>query len=136
MGFEGKKWIDVFQELIKFMKTWDNYALAVTYLNMMVYFKDSRTPDDPIIAIFNNLLIEIITAAPDERLSLEKTIEKSLEIFTVEIKRDNIRKIGSLVKRMSQNDEHMDKLFNNFKKSKVAQLRKDAVLNAHYGLQI
>jgi len=67
---------------------------------------------------------------------LEKTIEKSLEIFTVEIKRENIRKIGSLVKRMSQNEEHADKLFDTFKKSKVAQLRKDAVMNARYGIKV
>ena len=118
------------------MKTWDNYALAVTYLDMMVYFKDSRTPDDPIISKFNDLLVEIIASTPDERPSLEKTIEKSLELFTVEIKKENIRKIGSLVKRMSQNEEHADKLFDTFKKSKVAQLRKEEVLNARYGLQV
>jgi len=139
MGFEGKKWIDVFQELIKFMKTWDNYALAVTYVDMMVYFTNSKTPgtpDDPIISKFNDLLVEIIASTPDERPSLEKTIEKSLELFTVEIKRENIRKIGSLVKRMSQNEEHADKLFDTFKKSKVAQLRKDAVMNARYGIKV
>ena len=53
-----------------------------------------------------------------------------------EIKKENIRKIGSLVKRMSQNDEHADKLFDTFKKSKVAQLRKEDVMNARYGIKV
>lgn len=129
MKFEGKKWLDVFQELIKFMKTWDNYALAVTYADFIIQLKE-----ETLLAEFNTMLLDIIASTPDERPTVEQTIEISLNIFAGKIKRDEMKKLNNIVKQMSKNDKTVNDMLVKLQHSRISDLRKDELMNKKYGL--
>jgi len=129
--FEGKKWIDMFHELIGFIKTWDNYALAVTYGDMMLQFMDNLS-DNVVLKGFNEMLVDIITATPDQRVSLDKSIEQAVQIFTVKIKKDVALKTTNKIKELSKNSDFNNRMKDRHYNFKLKQLHKDYLLDKSY----
>jgi serine/threonine protein kinase len=134
MNFVGKRWLEVFEELIKYIKTWDNYAMAVTYFIMITDFAEIKTKNGEysILKKFNELLTSIITATPEERPTVEIVIEQSLIIFTEKLDRKSFYEMNNGVKTISKNEEKKKKIIAHFHKSKIAELRKEEELNALY----
>ena len=138
--FVGKKWSVVFIELIKNVKTWDNYALAVTYLEFVMDFAELRKAGEgeegggnQILRKYSDLLTFIIISTPDERLSIEETITRTIELFSTKIDNDNIVKLHEKTKQLSKDADFKRKLMFRHHKSKMDELVKDDMLDTHYG---
>lgn len=138
--FVGKKWSDVFSELIKYIKTWDNYALAITYLEFVMDFAELRkqstdegSDSNPIIRKYSDLLTHIIISAPDERPSIGETITRTIELFSTKIDKENVIKLHEKTKQLSKNEDFKRKLMYRHHKSKMDELAKDDLLDTHYG---
>ena len=98
----GKLTYTVFiHELCKSMDSWDIYALAVTYTKILYI-----TYTQDFMGRFNQLLKDIIFAAPNERSKLCKKIEdimKRVEASEIDIKKIKFDEIKRLrTKRMSE----------------------------------
>lgn len=81
-AFIGKSWFELYEHLIKYRNTWDNYSLSMVYLMEMdnihqmyptTYDKISALPPFP---KYRNLLENIIFSMPDERLTVDDTISQ------------------------------------------------------------
>ena len=71
----GKPWKDMLKDLLKEdnYKTWDNYALSITMLFVL-------NGNESINEEYKKLLKEIVLSMPGERLSIEETRNRLLEI--------------------------------------------------------
>ena len=81
--FLGKTWWSVYEELIKFVDTWDNYSAAAIYT---ILLRDARRANkslyDKVIGKnreraerYINGLKRIIYAMPNERMSTNDTLQ-------------------------------------------------------------
>ena len=132
MKFVGKKWSAVFYELIKYVKTWDNYALAITYLEFTIDFATNNNAN-AIMKTYSELLTHIIISTPDERPSVEDVISKTIELFSTKIDKQTIDKIHEKTHEMSKDVEFKRRLLYNYHKSKIDELRKDEMLDTLFG---
>jgi serine/threonine protein kinase len=75
----GKTWFQLYEELIKFSSTWDNYSLAMVYLiEINNIYKHRRTLEDKneFVAKYLQILENIVFSMPDERPTLTETIKQ------------------------------------------------------------
>jgi serine/threonine protein kinase len=78
--FVGKTWFELYEHLIQYANTWDNYSIAITYLLIM----DDIYAEHPEIIRhmeekqhakdYVKYLIQIVFSMPDERPSLVETL--------------------------------------------------------------
>ena len=69
------------QELTKFYKTWDNYALSILYLRIMGFLFGNKFFKNQLIIMFSQLLLINIHPDPNKRKTLEESIETYNAIF-------------------------------------------------------
>ena len=76
----GKPWFNLYEELIKFSSTWDNYSLSMVYLiEINNMYQTRRTIYDQNDSVYNDYLKILETIAfsmPDERPTLTETIKQ------------------------------------------------------------
>jgi len=80
--FLHKSWFSMYEHLIHFHPTWDNYSLAISYLVML----DDIHMEKPDIFSekdhqFAELLSKIVYAMPNERPSISDTIKQVKKLF-------------------------------------------------------
>lgn len=74
--FENQTWENLFNELVKFKETWDNYALSIVYLKMLNIMNLSKNEDqEQKISEYEKLLLTVIFSLPNERKKPEETKE-------------------------------------------------------------
>ena len=85
--FMDKPWWELYEELIKYVDTWDNYSIAVIYARLIdrAYFANSANfekafaKNQSAMNLYMNGLERVLYAAPNERLSIaefEKYVPK------------------------------------------------------------
>lgn len=81
--FDRSTWKAVLDELLKWKATWDNYSLAVVYLQ---FFKelnlDHYANDYEHIGAYKKLLKQILLSLPNERLTPDNTIKQINALFS------------------------------------------------------
>jgi serine/threonine protein kinase len=89
--FMKKNMKSLIDELIQYKMTWDNYSLAVIYLQILKDIFQDDTMNEPRIQSYRKFLIHIFTALPQERPTPEKTksdIRESISrIPSIELKK-------------------------------------------------
>ncbi len=63
-------------DVLQFSNTWDNYALSILYLRILIGIHRSIGIKNKFIILFMKLLVTNIHLNPLKRLSIEMTIEK------------------------------------------------------------
>ena len=78
--FEKKTKEEAYQTIITYANTWDNYALAVTFIKLIRRFYPTNQPH--LIESYINILYDIILALPSSRPQTKDTQEKIKQLFT------------------------------------------------------
>ena len=73
--FIGKKKNDIINELLKYKETWDNFSISILYLKTLGYIFDKEFINNSFIIKFSLLLLQNINPYPDERFSIDETID-------------------------------------------------------------
>lgn len=115
--FVGKKWSILFDELIKRKNTWDNYALTVTYIIILM---DLHLAELPILKLYAEYMLTILRSTPEERPTTKDTITKLKAIFSNTIP----------IKQIKQTDIQNNQMAisENIEKTKINQIQGDAKL--------
>jgi serine/threonine protein kinase len=101
--FENKSWKSIYDELLKFKFSWDNYSLACIYLYIFNTLKlESFEKDYPLIQDFKSTLKNIIFCIPSERPLPKVTLDKInsnfnnvSRTFSKKIKKDTIENFNN-----------------------------------------
>tara|TARA_Y100000768_G_C23989817_1_gene691568 strand:- start:2903 stop:4021 length:1119 start_codon:yes stop_codon:yes gene_type:complete len=80
---------DVIKELLKYYKTWDNYALSILYLRIYEYFFPEGFHENSILINFSQLLLINISPDPNKRLTIKETIKRFSDLFYIDGNVDN-----------------------------------------------
>ena len=74
--FTNKKYDEIINEIILYHTTWDNYALSIIYLNILIGIHKTIQKKNKFIVLFMRLLIENINPNPYKRNTVESTMQK------------------------------------------------------------
>lgn len=98
--FIDKKKDDIINELLKYKETWDNFSISILYLKTLGYIFDKEFIDNSFIIKFSLLLLQNINPYPDERFSINETID----LFNLtQLTETNITKSKELSKSINFN---------------------------------
>ena len=89
LSFENKTWENLLNELIKYRESWDNYALSIVYLKLLIIINinptDNALPgsqeNKQKIIEYEELLHKNILALPNERKKPEETKEEIKKVL-------------------------------------------------------
>lgn len=116
-------WGNVYDELVKYHKSWDNYGVAVMILDMLriMELHEEASNNFPFMKKYIELLTNIVLSMPDKRPTAEET---STEIKTIMSKlprtdKARIRKVLTLWARTNHGSQQLAK-------SKMATFKTDA----------
>ena len=123
--FDGKTWKAVLDELLKCNKSWDNYGIAVLYLNII---KDLLL-DQYIIKYqhlkkYQELLKQVVMSSPNERLTARDTITKINSIFS-SISKIEHKKFKSELQTDVKNPENYKKRRQNIATHKLHEIQSE-----------
>jgi serine/threonine protein kinase len=115
-------WGNVYDELVKYHKSWDNYGVAVMILDMLriMELREEASNNFPFMKQYIELLTKIVLSMPDKRPSAEET---AIEIRTVMSKlprkdKANIRKVLTPWARANRGSQQLAK-------SRIATVKTD-----------
>jgi len=144
-SYNDKNWSDLFNDLISSQKTWDNYALSIVYLKIIVSFgithplpiypmeKSAEDPGNSPPANFlqnekmkeyGELLKRIICSKPNERKSAEETKEAIKEVLH-KVPKTVFRKIMDIIFGRKENHESIKQ---GVVTKKIDELNRESVL--------
>jgi hypothetical protein len=119
----GKQWKYLFEELMKYKYTWDNYAVAVMYIGIL---KDLNLWDLPIMQKYNIFLNTVLTSLPNNRVTIDKTKEIIISYF-MNMNKKSVRKTKNKISIITSDDK--DNIQNNMKITKIMNNNKDNEIN-------
>lgn len=67
---------DILKDIFEFYKTWDNYALSIMYLRILIDLHKSVKNKNKFIILFMKLLVYNINSNPSKRHSIDLTLNK------------------------------------------------------------
>jgi serine/threonine protein kinase len=112
--FIGNKWQIVFETMIKTNNTWDNYALAVTYIYII---HDLQLNEIPLMKNYLDFLFtQIVFATPEERPTIEQTLIQIQELTSVLYM--DFDKLGLNHQYVFNKED----IFKNIQKTKISQI--------------
>jgi serine/threonine protein kinase len=115
-------WGNVYDELIKYHKSWDNYGVAVTVLDMLRIMELREQAEEfPFMKKYIELLTNIVLSMPDKRPTAGDTVTEIKTIMAKLPRKDKarIRKVLTLWARTNHGSQHLAK-------SKMATFKTDA----------
>jgi hypothetical protein len=74
---------DILKDIFNFYKTWDNYALSIMYLRILIDLHRSIQNKNKFIILFMKLLVYNINSNPSKRLSIDLTLNKFESILDI-----------------------------------------------------
>jgi hypothetical protein len=74
--YTNKSYEYILQDILQYYYTWDNYALSILYLQMLIGLHKKIQKNNKFIIIFMRLLVDNINVNPQKRLNLQDTIDK------------------------------------------------------------
>ena len=122
-SFVNYTWRTLFDALIKNTEKWDNYGLAILYLNLMNNMKlEVVYKDFPILKDYRDYLIELVSSTPDKRDTIEKTMKKFKELFSTNFDRKYLKMVKTPIIEMSMDELTSNTIHRNIKKHKIYEL--------------
>ena len=115
-------WGNVYDELIKYHKSWDNYGVAVTVLDMLRIMELREQAEEfPFMKKYIELLTNIVLSMPDKRPTAGDTVTEIKTIMAKLPRKDKarIRKVLTLWAPTNHGSQHLAK-------SKMATFKTDA----------
>ena len=114
-------WGNVYDELVKYHKSWDNYGLAVMILDMLRIMELREQAEEfPFMKKYIELLTNIVLSMPDKRPSTEDTATEIKTIVAKLPRKDKarIRKVLTLWARTNRGSQQLAK-------SRIATVKTD-----------
>jgi serine/threonine protein kinase len=121
--FIGKIGTDVINELSLLCNSWDNYSIAVIYLNIL---KTMEIPESPIISKFIGFLKRIILSVPAIRPSAEQS-KKTFETEFTNISKSDNKKLLQILYAESNNITKNENRRSNIIKSILSDRKREVV---------
>ena len=91
-AFVGKRWIELCEELLKNIASWDSYAVSVMYLSFIKDIELHKTEVDASNwKSYKSLLESMIISSPNERKSSVEMLNNIRELFTNISSNENTR---------------------------------------------
>jgi serine/threonine protein kinase len=120
------KWKKVIEELIKYYKTWDVYALSMCYLQLYEELKIEDTLDVSFMNEFKNMLEETIQKMPNERPDAKTSLDilKKLQRVT----KQDVAKLETVFMDFNKNDKNIKERREHFSNSKIKSLQEEKKL--------
>jgi len=72
----NKNYEYIIDDILTYSNTWDNYALSIVFLRILIYLHKCMKKQNKFIILFMKLLVSNISLNPLERLSFDKTTIK------------------------------------------------------------
>lgn len=119
--FVGQNWSVLVTDLLKYSKSWDNYALAVIYYELIKDFHLEEIKIDFMPNIIEHLK-QIILSLPNERKNTVDTIVDSKTLCT---EFNKTEKIARLIKDKQKQEEYLLKQSDTYTASKLYDLKKE-----------
>ena len=119
MKFVGQTWETVYDDLVKYMPTWDNYSVAMMYLMMAIDLKlNNYITKYKFIKQYIDELKHVIYSTPEERPSIEIHIQNIRNIFT-QISEKELESFMRNIQLRFQNPEYIEEVDENIQ-SRIA----------------
>lgn len=113
--YENKPWAAIINELCENQNSWDNYALAVIYLNIMDNLELTEVIKvSPVVSEFREFLKGVVMAVPDKRADAPTTKNAFEKMFSRISRGENMR-LAQVVKTEANDTEA-----NEVRRSKIA----------------
>ena len=125
--FKGKKWIDVFDECLRYNHTWDSYAIHVIFLFLVNDLQLYELYDQfPFLKNFILHLKTTILSLPNERKNALESISIVKNIFQNTLS-DDVHNIMNVIHLESLKNEKVEKKKKNVAQTKLNELKKEAL---------
>jgi hypothetical protein len=79
--YVNKSYNFILNDIIQFSHTWDNYALSIMFLKMLIYLHRCLNKQNKFIILFMKLLVGNISLNPEKRVSIIDTTNKFEKIL-------------------------------------------------------
>jgi serine/threonine protein kinase len=110
--YDNKPWQNIYDELLKYRNSWDNYSISVIYLFLFDNLNLSQYVGEfPFLEGYKQLLKTIIISSPDERISPKDTTVQINKLFG-DIQRTihkNLQKTLTATFKVSENIKAVEK---------------------------
>ena len=99
-------WGNVYDELVKYHKSWDNYSVAVMFLNILhlLDVQKMKANELPFMKVYVDTLKKIVLSMPDKRPTAKDTMEELTRTMRT-VQRKDKATIGKLFKPDFENAE-------------------------------
>ena len=84
-------------DILKYSRTWDNYALSLIFLRILIYIYRTCNKQNKFIILFMKLLVSCISLNPQKRLSINETTNKFNSLLDSLLPTDYIEIINNLI---------------------------------------
>jgi len=123
--FENKPWTDIIDVLCINKNSWDNYAIAIIYLNLMNNMEITSFMNDfPIVTQFQGFLKSIVIDSPDKRMDSVSTKNMLEKTFTNISRNENMRMV-KVLKTEAKNIENNERRRTKIATSKLSEFKKE-----------
>ena len=125
--FINKPWKILYDELVKYCFTWDNYSITVMYLFMIYELELIQYSSNTFLNDYINLLKTNIMTTPIERTRPTILKKKILKLFK-SINRNNVKNIKRILKDQYKKKDEIQKIEKNMALSVIDENKNDQIL--------
>jgi len=125
--YEGKTWLELVDELIKFVLTWDLYGIHVIYLYLIhkIYPEERDFSAYPSLQRFIGILKREITAAPNQRKTYDVISEEAMGVLKTTKRKETTTVLRDTMLK-SKKIENIKQIEQNLAKLKLEEMTKEA----------
>ena len=125
--FINKPWKILYDELVKYCFTWDNYSITVMYLFMIYELELIQYSSNTFLNDYINLLKTNIMTTPIERTRPTILKKKILKLFK-SINRNNVKNIKRILKDQYKKKDEIQKIEKNMALSVIDENKNDQIV--------
>jgi len=125
--YEGKTWLELVDELLKFVLTWDLYGIHVIYLYLIhkIYPEERDFSAYPSLQRFIGVLKREITAIPNQRKTYDVISEEAMVVLKTTKRKETTTVLRDTVLK-SKKIENIKQIEQNLAKLKLEEMTKEA----------
>jgi serine/threonine protein kinase len=125
--YDGKTWLELVDELLKFLPTWDIYGIHVIYLYLIhkIYPDERDFSAYPSLQRFIGILKREITVTPNQRKPYEAISEETMSVLKTTKRKETYNVIEASVFK-SKKVDNIKNIQQNLAKLKLEEMTKEA----------
>ena len=125
--YEGKTWLELVDELLKFVLTWDLYGVHVIYLYLIhkIYPEERDFSAYPSLQRFIGVLKREITAMPNQRKTYDVISEEAMGVLKTTKRKETTTVLRDTVLK-SKKIENIKQIEQNLARLKLEEMTKEA----------